>query len=84
MNDKRYLKYHFPEIADTPGLPANLQYTQLFTGLSVDEKGRAKPFAEPATIFVEVYQVPAFDLYPAFHKPISKFITLTDGDFELH
>lgn len=83
MDEKRYLRFHFPEIADDdPGLPANLQYAQLFTGLGVDEMGWAKPLAEIATIFVEAYQVPEFELYPAFHKPISKFITIADGDFE--
>lgn len=70
MEEKRYLKYHFPELENPPELPANFRYVQLYIGITIDEEGFGKPLDEVDTIYVKDYQVPAFDLYPVFHKPI--------------
>jgi hypothetical protein len=80
MNEKRFLKYHFPLLVNNTRLPANFEFIQLYTGISLDEQGQSKRYIEPDKIHAKAYQVPAINLYPAFHKPISKFVLIADDD----
>jgi len=80
MNDKkRYLKYHFPEIEDCGKLPVNYSFIQLFTGILNDEKGQGIPIAPDKTIGAHDYKIPEINLYPVFHKPISKCFTIDES-----
>lgn len=82
MSKNRYLKHHFPVIENNENLPVNYKFTQLYTNISVDEQGIGLPLEGSKTIFVRDYQIPEFGLYPAFHKPISKFLTITSNEEE--
>ena len=83
MDEKRFLKYHFPDLEKHAALPANFEFIQLFTGITIDEQGKSEQLIEPDTIHAKAYQIPSMKLYPIFHKPISKFIIINhkDGNF---
>lgn len=74
MDEKRFLKFHFPFLNGNEIFPLGYNYTQLYTGLSITDNGKSEQLAMPETIHVPEYQIPEFELYPVFHKPISKFL----------
>ena len=80
--ESRYLKYHCPEIQNRMELPANYQFIQLFTGISINEKGQAIPYNEEKKIVAKEYKIPEIYLYPVFHKPISKCFIIEGAKYE--
>jgi hypothetical protein len=70
--EKRFLKFHFPEIANNEKLPSNYCNIQLFTGLEHDKNGIASEIQEDILIVASEYKIPKIRLYPVFCKPISK------------
>ncbi len=69
---KRYLKYHFPEIEDNRALPVNYKDIQLYVGIESNENGKEKACPPEKKIVSGEYKIPKINLFPVFHKPISK------------
>jgi hypothetical protein len=77
---RRLLKFHYSELDQNPDLPVSLNFTQIFTGLVLNDDGQVYQPAQPERIYVSRYQIPEIELYPVFHKPISKFYAVSHDD----
>ena len=68
----KLLHKDFNEISKNETLPINYSFTQLYS--QDDEMEDKSTIPNEFKVEVKAYQIPFINLYPSFHKPISKLL----------